>query len=314
MGSPSVLLGCYFFAQSRENHSFSTGNRKAPDVISVFVKNQFGKIEFFELENSTNIIGREVFFFGSFVGVFRIIVAVQDIFKKKASKNFKIKDCVNEFKNIGRGLVEFVPFSGILLYRYDKIRNAWNRRQLVKQLEDIKEGEMGLAIDGKILFQVSRLPTIYDGLVLSNMVETCKSQMRFATAGQTVDDLLKKENFNFNYTPPNFSSSSSGGQQSKPSSQNNFNSQGYRQSQSSRNNHQHYHSSSYQTGNPNDCVKNRSDYLKVLGLKEGASDAEIKKAYRKLSLKYHPDKDLGNPKAAANFQEISNAYQYLCPS
>ncbi len=53
------------------------------------------------------------------------------------------------------------------------------------------------------------------------------------------------------------------------------------------------------------------DYYSILGVKEDASDAEIKKAYRKLALKYHPDKNPGNKKAEETFKRISEAYYAL---
>lgn len=55
----------------------------------------------------------------------------------------------------------------------------------------------------------------------------------------------------------------------------------------------------------------RTDYYRTLGLSKAATDAEIKKAYRKLALQYHPDKNPGNEQANKKFAEISNAYEVL---
>lgn len=55
----------------------------------------------------------------------------------------------------------------------------------------------------------------------------------------------------------------------------------------------------------------RKDYYKILGLSKDASDADIKKAYRKLALQYHPDKNAGDEKAEARFKEIGEAYTIL---
>lgn len=53
------------------------------------------------------------------------------------------------------------------------------------------------------------------------------------------------------------------------------------------------------------------DYYAALGLEKGASDEEIKKAFRKLAIKYHPDKNQGNKEAESKFKEINEAYQVL---
>lgn len=53
------------------------------------------------------------------------------------------------------------------------------------------------------------------------------------------------------------------------------------------------------------------DYYKVLGVDRSAKQDEIKKAYRKLAVKYHPDKNPGDKAAEEKFKEISEAYQVL---
>ena len=59
-------------------------------------------------------------------------------------------------------------------------------------------------------------------------------------------------------------------------------------------------------------MKTQKDYYQVLGVSETAASDEIKKVYRKLAVKYHPDKNPANPKEAeAKFKEISEAYFVL---
>nr|KAF6484056.1 DnaJ heat shock protein family (Hsp40) member B5 [Rousettus aegyptiacus] len=52
------------------------------------------------------------------------------------------------------------------------------------------------------------------------------------------------------------------------------------------------------------------DYYKILGIPSGANEDEIKKAYRKMALKYHPDKNK-EPNAEEKFKEIAEAYDVL---
>lgn len=54
-----------------------------------------------------------------------------------------------------------------------------------------------------------------------------------------------------------------------------------------------------------------SDYYQVLGLNKEAGPDDVKKAYRKLALKYHPDRNPGNKSAEENFKKISEAYAVL---
>ena len=53
------------------------------------------------------------------------------------------------------------------------------------------------------------------------------------------------------------------------------------------------------------------NYYSVLGLSKGASDDDIKKAYRKLAMKYHPDRNAGDKQAEDKFKEVSEAYAVL---
>ena len=58
----------------------------------------------------------------------------------------------------------------------------------------------------------------------------------------------------------------------------------------------------------------KKDYYEVLGLSRQASDDEIKKSFKKLAMKYHPDRNPDNPKAEESFKDAKEAYEVLSDS
>src|SRR5947208_9456243 len=55
----------------------------------------------------------------------------------------------------------------------------------------------------------------------------------------------------------------------------------------------------------------KRDYYAILGVERGAGDEEIKRAYRKLAVKFHPDKNPGDKTAEEQFKELGEAYEVL---
>ncbi len=58
----------------------------------------------------------------------------------------------------------------------------------------------------------------------------------------------------------------------------------------------------------------KADYYQTLGVQKNTSDGDIKKAYRRMAMKYHPDRNPDDKKAEAKFKEIKEAYEVLSDS
>src|SRR2546427_12685419 len=59
------------------------------------------------------------------------------------------------------------------------------------------------------------------------------------------------------------------------------------------------------------ATTNKRDYYEVLGVGRSATEEEVKRAYRKLAVKFHPDKNPDNPHAEEKFKELGEAYDVL---
>ena len=55
----------------------------------------------------------------------------------------------------------------------------------------------------------------------------------------------------------------------------------------------------------------KRDYYEILGISRDADEKEVKRAYRKLAMKYHPDRNPGDSEAENKFKEASEAYEIL---
>ena len=58
-------------------------------------------------------------------------------------------------------------------------------------------------------------------------------------------------------------------------------------------------------------MSSKRDYYEILGVSKDATAAELKKAYRKLAIKFHPDKNPDDQEAEDNFKELGEAYEAL---
>ena len=58
----------------------------------------------------------------------------------------------------------------------------------------------------------------------------------------------------------------------------------------------------------------KRDYYEVLGINRDASESDLKKVYRRLAMKFHPDKNPDDPEAESRFTEVKEAYEILSDS
>ena len=58
-------------------------------------------------------------------------------------------------------------------------------------------------------------------------------------------------------------------------------------------------------------AEDKRDYYEVLGLQKGADESQIKSAFRKMAMKYHPDRNPNDKEAEEKFKEVNEAYSVL---
>jgi hypothetical protein len=134
------------------NQTFYTGTDIQPDMLTVFVKNE--KQHLLPLVNMP-LANRMGYYpiISIISGAARIVNAVKEIFKILSEKDTPKSELWNAFKNIFRGIVEIIPFTGLTLVLFDSFRYGYHFSKISEELKD-KENIACVAIDGKIVSTV----------------------------------------------------------------------------------------------------------------------------------------------------------------
>lgn len=137
--------------------TYYTGTLFQPDALSLFIKAKKDEKDFLicHAEPMANIYGKWVPIAGSYVGVARVVEAVKSIFKNLSNKTVSEPNALwIAFKNLFRGIVEFIPFSGVFLIFYDSLRNSITiHAKIAKEIQQQKN-IAGIAMDGKVIFSI----------------------------------------------------------------------------------------------------------------------------------------------------------------